>query len=213
MYLEIVDAEGLRRYTDPTQAIAYLSQHPAHLRLDLHGVLDLLPSDVPIPGEGAICISYVGSIESPVYSEALQDIQQRCKTAQISYGVLVFCRGRGSARHHFVAEGSKAWVNHWIPRGKHCVFQTCELRHTSEHPVRQGERDTMNVKQSQGWMRNQTMQSDDYVAATRMSGVFIDDSMDHLRSTSVLSPDITCIQFNLDSPVRLLELIARLDMK
>jgi hypothetical protein len=163
MYLEIVDAEGLRRCTDPTQAIAYLSQNPADLRLDLHGVLDLLPSDMPISGEGAICISYVGSIESPIYSEVIQDIQQRCKTAQISYGVLVFCRGRGSARHHFVAEGSKAWVNHWIPRGKHCVF--------------------------------------------------IDDSMDHLRSTSVLSPDITCIQFNLDSPIRLLELIARLDMK
>ncbi len=47
--------------------------------------------------------------------------------------------------------------------------QTCELRHTSEHPVRQGERDTVNVKQSQSWLSRQTMLSGDNVA-THMSG-------------------------------------------
>jgi hypothetical protein len=46
--------------------------------------------------------------------------------------------------------------------------QTCELRHNSEHPVRQGERATVNVKQSQGWLSRQTMLSGDKVA-TRMS--------------------------------------------
>ena len=42
--------------------------------------------------------------------------------------------------------------------------QTCELRHTPEYPVRKGERDTMNVKQSQGRLRVQTLHRCDYVA-------------------------------------------------
>ncbi len=46
--------------------------------------------------------------------------------------------------------------------------QTCELQNISEHPVPQGERDTVNVKQSQGWQTRQTMHSGDIVA-TRMS--------------------------------------------
>ncbi len=48
--------------------------------------------------------------------------------------------------------------------------QTCELQNTSEHPLRLGERDTVNMKQSQVWQSCQTMlRSGDYVA-TRMSG-------------------------------------------
>jgi hypothetical protein len=43
-------------------------------------------------------------------------------------------------------------------------MQTCELQHTSEYPVRQGEPDTVNAMQSQDWMRDQTLRGGNYVA-------------------------------------------------
>ncbi len=142
MYIEIVDSDGIHSYNEAQKALSYLSVHPANLRLDLHGVLDILSTDVHLgmPTQKVVCISYVGSVESPVYSTAVLDIQQRIRVGQIAYGVLVFTRGRGSgaARHAFVEEGSKAWVNHWIPRSPQhgpCVFiddSTDHLRSTFE---------------------------------------------------------------------------------
>lgn len=160
MYLEIVDSCGIHLYTDPALAVRYFQQTPIDLRLDLHGVLDVLACDTPIPCfSKVVCISYIGSRESPVYAEAVSEIQQRIKTGQIEYGVLVFSRGRGSEKHKYCEEGSKAWVNQQIPGHSGCVF--------------------------------------------------IDDSMDHLRSTHLLSSDIKCVQFNTGIPAQLLAMIAR----
>jgi hypothetical protein len=39
--------------------------------------------------------------------------------------------------------------------------QICELQHSPEYPVRKGELDTVNVKQSQGWQSNQTSRMSD----------------------------------------------------
>jgi ribonuclease HII len=53
--------------------------------------------------------------------------------------------------------------DHWKPwrnKDNDGRDQTCELRHTSEHPVRLGERDTVNIKQSQGWQNGQTSDRD-----------------------------------------------------
>ncbi len=58
----------------------------------------------------------------------------------------------------------------YMPVGHVCenCDQTCELQHTSEHPVRLGERDTVNVKQSQGWLSSQTMLSGDNVRSNQL---------------------------------------------
>jgi hypothetical protein len=159
--MEIIDKEGIHTYDDPEEACEYLKNNPADLRIDLHGVLDILSPSILLDSfQKVVCISYVGSPTSPIYKNAQADIQERIHSGQIVYSVLVFRRGRGPGRHTFVETGSKAWVNHHIGRlADHCVF--------------------------------------------------IDDSMDHLRSTFALCPDLMCLQFNLNSPTHLLAMIQR----
>jgi hypothetical protein len=46
--------------------------------------------------------------------------------------------------------------------------QPCKLRNSPQYPVRQGEWDTVNVKQLQGCYSSQTMQSGDYVLSNQL---------------------------------------------
>ncbi len=115
-------------------AISHLHQVPASIRLDLHGVLDILPSNIPLitnRNEHTIaCISFVGP---KTREEAMQDIRERILSGQIDFGVLVFQRGRGKDKFTYVEEGSKAWVNYHIPCPTSCLFvddSTDHLRST-----------------------------------------------------------------------------------
>jgi hypothetical protein len=101
------------------EAISYLASHPAVLRLDLHGVLDCLLPTIPIANIPIVCISFVGPNTHIV---AKEDIQRRIQTGQITYGVLVFKRGRGKDAKQFVEAGGKAWVNRHIPPMEPTLF-------------------------------------------------------------------------------------------
>jgi hypothetical protein len=132
--IEVIHATKLRKYINPVEAERHLSNYPANIRMDLHGVLDILPKDIPLVKNREVnrivCISFVG--ENTRY-EAAKDIQDRIQTGQIDYGVLVFKRGKGKDRFTYTEEGSKAWVNQHIPSNGPAIFiddSTDHLRST-----------------------------------------------------------------------------------
>lgn len=82
---------------------------PIRIRLDLHGVADLLDMNQKVPD--SICfISFVGKY-SDIRFGARKEIKERLANGQGSFGILVFRRG-GNA---MTEPGSKAWVNAHIP--------------------------------------------------------------------------------------------------
>ena len=106
-----------------------LNKYTANIRLDLHGVTDLLnfdeqliPDDLRETNKITI-ISYVGK-----YSDnrlgARKEVKERIKTGQIDFGVLVFRRGRrrDPSRNMFHESGSKAWANQFINTNGPAVF-------------------------------------------------------------------------------------------
>lgn len=82
---------------------------------------------------------------------------------------------------------------YWLSYNGGPDIQPCELRHTSEYPVYQSELDTLNMIQSQGRMRNQTLHSCDYVATRKSADNNSDDTDNVLRAAdaAVLEPRIT----------------------
>ncbi len=96
--------------TTSTQAEEELRQLSASLRLDFHGVADLLPANLQLPTSSVCIISYVGS-KSPYRQEVKEEIEKRMASGQIQFGVIVFVRGSGKKRNCFTNPGSKAWVN------------------------------------------------------------------------------------------------------
>lgn len=155
--IEVIHANTTIEFANTQDAIIHLKKNPADIRLDLHGVLDILHPTHNLLAKRweykIACISFVGNATRDL---ARKDIQARIQTGQIDYGVLVFCRGRKD-RHQFVAEGSKAWVNRHIPHSGKCLF--------------------------------------------------IDDSMDHLRSTESCAEGIECKLFNTGRPEQLVSML------
>ena len=130
--IEVIHSGTIHKYTNALEAERHLSLHPATIRLDLHGVLDVIPKDMQlVEGKYKIaCISFVGP---STRNDAIKDINERILHGQIDYGVLVFNRGRGKDKFTYVEEGSKAWVNKVIPCNEKCVFvdnSTDHLRST-----------------------------------------------------------------------------------
>jgi hypothetical protein len=129
--LEVLHAGSSEKFDDETRASQHLSSLSADIRLDLHGVLDILPVDLPLDPSSVCCISFVGP---KAYEAAKQDIQARIGSGQIRFGVLVFKRGVGKDRFTFTEAGSKAWVNKQIPWSRRCLFvddSTDHLRSTA----------------------------------------------------------------------------------
>jgi hypothetical protein len=104
---------------DIDKAEKFLNNLRMDIRLDLHGVLDLLENNkniINIENDrknyiiGAI--SYVGRL-SNTRNKARQDIQNRIISGQINYGILIFKRGKRkkNKKNYFINPGSKAWVN------------------------------------------------------------------------------------------------------
>jgi hypothetical protein len=104
---------------DIDKAEKFLNNLRMDIRLDLHGVLDLLENNkniINIESDrknyiiGAI--SYVGRL-SNTRNKARQDIQNRIISGQINYGILIFKRGKRkkNKKIYFIDPGSKAWVN------------------------------------------------------------------------------------------------------
>jgi len=105
-----------------------LAEQIAHLRLDLHNILDLLPQNIEIYSSEIrqkykICaISFVGK-HSNIRVKAREDLMERIKNGQIEFGILVFKRGRSrSNRLTFHEIGSKAWVNSKLKQLDRTVF-------------------------------------------------------------------------------------------
>jgi hypothetical protein len=122
MYIEYIQKD-IQSFTNAVEAKRQLSLTPADIRLDLHGVLDILPTNVPLVknrnDHKIACISFVGP---NTRQKAAQEIRERIATGQIDVGVLVFNRGKGKEKCTYTEEGSKAWVNCHIP---------CPPSHTS----------------------------------------------------------------------------------
>ena len=128
--IEIIHSTSIHKYKSAVEAERHLAKYPANIRMDLHGVLDILPNNIDLVKDRKkntiACISFVGETTRDA---AAKDIHERILTGQIDFGVLVFVRGKGKERFTFTDEGSKAWVNKHIP---------CE---------------------SQGWQSSQTLQN------------------------------------------------------
>ncbi len=58
--ITVVYGESIQEYSSAEEARLHLSRFPAEIRLDLHGVLDILPRDCQISKTATVvCISYV----------------------------------------------------------------------------------------------------------------------------------------------------------
>ena len=81
---------------------------------DLHNVLDLLDQKYQIKrtsDKKVICCSYVGRY-SPLRNTARSEIEERIRSGQIDWGVLVFRRGKERRNENpflYHKEGSKSW--------------------------------------------------------------------------------------------------------
>jgi hypothetical protein len=95
----------------------------ADIRLDLHKTLDTVSAETKLfttetqkaqkAQKTCCCVSYVGMFTSTRLN-ARDDITNRIRCGQISFGVLVFKRGRDD-NTPFVDIGSKAWFNKQLP--------------------------------------------------------------------------------------------------
>jgi len=107
----------------------YLKACCADIRLDLHGVLDLVNPDTPIlvgdpRATNRICaISYVGR-DTPMRRTARDELLARIKSGQIDFAILIFERGSKSEKNDktFTVPGSKAWVNAHLSCTTKCLF-------------------------------------------------------------------------------------------
>jgi len=109
---EIINTNGFTIYNKNNLAELQplISQKEITLRLDLHGVLDTVDHTVIFDqSDTTCCISFVGNT-TKTRVNAREEIMKRLGH-QISYGVLVFSRGKNT--HHKV--GGKAWINNLIP--------------------------------------------------------------------------------------------------
>ncbi len=132
--IDIIHTSTQCTYMNPVEAERHLSNYPANIRMDLHGVLDILPKDAALlknrEANTIVCISFVGE---NTCDEAAKDIHDRIQTGQIDYGVLVFKRGKGKDRFTYTEEGGKACVNQHIPSNGPAIFiddSTDHLRST-----------------------------------------------------------------------------------
>lgn len=132
--LEWVTADSFECYQQHQQAEAEtkMSQNPAQFRLDLHKTLDTCAPETVLP-DHTCCISYVGSL-TQTRINARTDIQDRVRSGQLKYGVLVFKRGSDSdpvAANRYQEVGSKAWFNKHTPgiEGKSSVFVDDSMDH------------------------------------------------------------------------------------
>lgn len=136
---EIVHKRSNIVFQDAEKAKEYLSRLDADIRLDFHGVLDILgDTEALLPSDRSkykICvISFVGALGDKRI-EVREDLKKRLANKQIDFGVLVFRRGRGRDKHTYVEAGSKAWTNNAIGcnRLDTCLFvddSTDHLRST-----------------------------------------------------------------------------------
>ena len=135
--LEVIDLTSVSIFNDETDARLCLNQRIASVRLDYHGVLDLVPPDSVLPTDCSVCvISYVG-LRSPLRAAVREDIQRRIRLGQIIFGVLVFQKGRRQSKNTYWAPGSKAWVNQHLGKLGPCLFlddNNEHIRSTQEMP-------------------------------------------------------------------------------
>lgn len=139
------------------EAEEWLSTKIAILRLDLEGVCSLLDHQVKIVEdlkETPVCIiSYVGR-GTDTRLGAREDVIKRVQSGQVSFGLLLFERGREQDPNHerfadkFHLPGSKAWANRFIG--------------------------ILGSSQGLGLVQ----------------GLFVDDSLDHIRSVESLEDQI-----------------------
>lgn len=127
--VEIILGKDHQILTNVSKAEKELSKLTADIRLDLHGVTDIIDpkrkllSD-DIRKEHTICvISYVGKY-SDTRLLARNTIKERIKTGQVDFGILVFKRGKrkSKSRFRYHKPGSKAWVNNLIKSSKPILF-------------------------------------------------------------------------------------------
>jgi hypothetical protein len=126
--LEIINKSSYKVFDKQEEAIKYLEKITANIRLDYHGVLDIVPKNKPLIVKdrdlNSICaISFVGKL-SPTRTDVREDLMSRIKNNQIDFGILVFTRGKDKNKNTFNNIGSKAWVNKYISCNspKKCLF-------------------------------------------------------------------------------------------
>lgn len=102
---ELIFSDHTVVYTDVAEAEAALSALCADVRLDYHGVADLLPVDTLLTPHTCI-ISFVGR-QSQTRIDTRAALQARVAGGQVDFGLLVFKRGT-------TRPGTKAWANRLI---------------------------------------------------------------------------------------------------
>ncbi len=102
---ELIFSDRTVVYTDVAEAEAALSALCADVRLDYHGVADILPADTLLTPFTCI-ISFVGR-QSQTRIDTRTDVQARVAGGQVDFGLLVFKRGT-------TRPGTKAWANRLI---------------------------------------------------------------------------------------------------
>lgn len=102
---ELIFSNRTMIYTDAAEAESALATLCADIRLDYHGVADLLPTDHDLPPRTCI-ISFVGR-QSQTRIDTRGALQERVSSGQIAFGLLVFKRGT-------TRPGTKAWANRLI---------------------------------------------------------------------------------------------------
>lgn len=117
---------------DKKQAIKILQTLTANIRLDYHGVADLINDTDKIieSNQYNICIiSYMGTHSENRIKTRLELIK-RIENFQINFGIINFVRCEDKkAKNIFHEPGSKAWINSLIKTGDKAIFIDDSLDH------------------------------------------------------------------------------------
>ncbi len=111
--IEVLTCTGSHWIDQPEEAIAILKTlPPTSVRLDYHGVLDILPFSESLPEGHSYCtISYVG-LNGEKHHQTKSELLERIQKGQILFAVLVFRKGyKRKEKRAYTVPGSKAWVN------------------------------------------------------------------------------------------------------
>ncbi len=111
--IEVITKVGVIFIDNPDESVTILKTlPPSSIRLDYHGVLDVISPSEPLPNVHSYCvISYVG-LNGEKHYQTRRELLTRVQKGQILFAILVFQKGyKRKEKRTYVVPGSKAWVN------------------------------------------------------------------------------------------------------
>ena len=127
--IEIITKEKVIILEKLEEIIIYLQIYRCDLRIDFHGVLDLVDEDIILNTKKDIAVITFVCYNTINYHNTKKSLINRIYNNQIKIGILTFIKGYNTCKNTFTDIYSKAWINKIIPSISIPIF----IDDTKEH--------------------------------------------------------------------------------